>query len=126
IAYSLTSKTHSLVELRDIAYWQLRPLLSTVPGVAKVAVLGGAEAEYRVTIDPGRLEARGLALADVSKALSVSNTISSVGRLEDHYQLYLAIVDGRALDERQIGEPVLLQRASGLERVGGGGRVSHD
>jgi len=67
IAYSLTSKAHSLVELRDIAYWQLRPLLSSVPGVAKVSVLGGAEAEYRVTIDPGRLEARGLALADVSR-----------------------------------------------------------
>ncbi len=125
IAYSLTSKTHSLVELRDIAYWQLRPLLSSVPGVAKVSVLGGAEAEYRVTIDPGRLEARGLALADVSKALSASNTISSVGRLEDHYKLYLAIVDDRALDERQIGETVLLKSASGLVRVGDVASVTH-
>ena len=125
IAYSLTSKTRSLVELRDIAYWQLRPLLSSVPGVAKVSVLGGAEAEYRVTIDPGRLEARGLALADVSKALSASNTISSVGRLEDHYKLYLAIVDDRALDERQIGETVLLKSASGLVRVGDVGSVTH-
>jgi len=96
-----------------------------VPGVAKVSVLGGAEAEYRVTIDPGRLEARGLALADVSRALSASNTIGSVGRLEDHYKLYLAIVDDRALDERQIGETVLLKSASGLVRVADVASVTH-
>ncbi len=96
-----------------------------MPGVAKVSVLGGAEAEYRVTIDPGRLEARGLALADVSRALSASNTIGSVGRLEDHYKLYLAIVDDRALDERQIGETVLLKSASGLVRVADVASVTH-
>jgi len=32
IGYTLTSSRQSLVELRDIAYYQLRPLLSTVPG----------------------------------------------------------------------------------------------
>ena len=60
IAYSLTSDQQSLTALRDLAYYQLRPLLSSVPGVAKVAVLGGAEAEYRVTVDPARLEAHSL------------------------------------------------------------------
>ena len=126
IAYSLTSKKQSLVELRDIAYYQLRPLVSAVSGVAKVAVLGGAVAEYRVTLDPGRLEARGLTLADVSKALSAANTIGAVGRLEDHYKLYLAIVDDRALDERQLGETVLLKSPTGLVRVSDVASVSRD
>jgi len=126
IAYSLTSKKQSLVELRDIAYYQLRPLVSTVSGVAKVAVLGGAVAEYRVTLDPGRLEARGLTLADVSKALSAANTIGAVGRLEDHYKLYLAIVDDRVLDERQLGETVLLKSPTGLVRVSDVASVSRD
>ena len=35
ISYSLTSDTRSLIELRDLAQYQLRPVLSTVPGVAK-------------------------------------------------------------------------------------------
>ena len=118
IAYSLTSRKQSLVELRDIAYYQLRPLLSAVNGVAKVAVLGGAEAEYRITLDPGRLEARGLTLADVSRALSAANTIGAVGRLEDHYKLYLAIVDNRMLDERQLAETVLSKGPAGLVRIG--------
>ena len=117
IAYSLTSTKHSSVELRDIAYYQLRPLLSTVTGVAKVQVFGGAEAEYRVTIDPARLEAHGLTLADVSKALSAANTINAVGRLEDHYKLYLTLVDNRASDARQLGETVLQKGPAGLVRV---------
>lgn len=117
LAYSLTSSRHSTVELRDMAYYQLRPLVSTVTGVAKVAVLGGAQAEYQVLIDPARLEARGLTLAEVSKALSAANTISAVGRLEDHYKLYLTIVDSRALDERQLAATVLLKGSTGLVRV---------
>ncbi len=118
IAYTLTSTKLSLVELRDIAYYQLRPLVSTVTGVAKVAVLGGAEAEYRVTIDPARLEAHGLTLEDVAKALSAANTISAVGRLEDHYKLYLAIVDNRVTTVAQLAHTVLQKSATGLVRVG--------
>ena len=53
LAYSLTSDTHSLVELRDIALYQLRPLLSTVTGVARVGVQGGARAEYQVVVRSG-------------------------------------------------------------------------
>jgi len=117
IAYTLTSTKLSLVELRDIAYLQLRPLVSTVNGVAKVAVLGGAEAEYRVTIDPNRLEANGLTLGDVAKALSAANAISAVGRLEDHYKLYLAIIDNRVTTAEQLAQTVLQKSPTGLVRV---------
>ncbi|HSY53054.1 MAG TPA: efflux RND transporter permease subunit [Opitutaceae bacterium] len=117
MAYSLTSPRLSAVELRDAAYYQLRPLLSTVTGVAKVTVQGGAEAEWRVTIDPARLEAHGLTLDDVAKALSSANTISAVGRIEDHYKLYLALVDSHVTDPAQLGETVLQRGPAGLVRV---------
>jgi CzcA family heavy metal efflux pump len=117
VAYALTSEKQSLTALRDIAYYQLRPLLSTVPGVAKVAVIGGTVAEYLITIDPARLQAHGLTLADVAKALSSANTISAVGKLEDHYKLYLALADSRFLTADQIGETILLKGPAGLLRV---------
>jgi CzcA family heavy metal efflux pump len=117
VAYSLTSEKQSLTALRDIAYYQLRPLLSTVTGVAKVAVLGGMVAEYRVTVDPARLAAHGLTLEDVAKALSAANTISAVGRLEDNYKLYLALADSRFHSVDQLGETVLLKGPAGLLRV---------
>jgi CzcA family heavy metal efflux pump len=117
LAYSLTSDRQSLVQMRDAAFYQLRPFLSSVPGVSKVEVQGGAEAEYHVMIDPALLEAHGLALADVAKALSASNTINAVGRLEDHDKLYLALVDNRMAGAADIADTVLQKGASGLVRV---------
>ncbi|MDB6126307.1 MAG: acriflavin resistance protein, partial [Verrucomicrobia bacterium] len=126
IAYTLTSEKQSLTTLRDIAYYQLRPLLSTVTGVAQVAVIGGTVAEYRVTIDPARLQAHGLTLEDVAKALSSANTVSAVGQLEDNYKLYLALSDSRFQSVDQIGETVLLKGPAGLLRVEDIGHVALD
>src|SRR3979411_943707 len=95
IAYSLTSATTSPTQLRDLAEYQLRPLLSSVAGVAQVQVMGGAVQEYRVAVDPVRLQAYSLGLDDVAKALSGANVINAVGRLEDHYKLYLMVSDTR-------------------------------
>jgi CzcA family heavy metal efflux pump len=117
LGYSLTSDSLSPVRLRDTAYYQLRPILSTVPGVAKIDVQGGLVAEYRVLIDPARLEAHGLVLSDVSRALSAANTISAVGRLEDRDKLYLAVVDNRLAGTDDIGEIVVQKGTTGIVRV---------
>ena len=107
LAYSLTSDARSLVELRDIALYQLRPLLSTIGGVAKIEVLGGAQREYQAIVNPARLDSSGLSLSDVAKALSAANVIQAVGRLEDHYKLYLAMSDTRLLSLEQIRNTIL-------------------
>ena len=114
LAYSLSSGSHSLVELRDIAMYQLRPLLSTVEGVAKVDILGGDHEEYRVTIDAAKLASYGLSLSDVAQALSASNVISAVGRLEDHYKLYLVMSDTRFKSLAEIRNTVLRSGKSGI------------
>ena len=113
MAYSLTSDTRSLVQLRDFAFYQLRPLLSTVMGVAKVGVQGGQIEEYRVTVDPAKLASYGLSLPDVAKALSAANVITAVGRLEDHYKLYLVMSDTRFAGLDQIKKTVLRSGSNG-------------
>lgn len=117
LAYSLTADTHSLVELRDIAQYQLRPLLSTVKGVARVEVLGGAKEEYEVLVDPARIEALGLSMDDVAKALSAANVIQAVGRMEDHYKLYLIVSDTRFKSLSGIRETIIRSGANGLVRL---------
>ncbi len=117
IAYSLTSPARPLTMLYDLAEYQLRPLLSAVPGVARVQVVGGALEEYRVSVDPARLQVYGLTLADVARALSGANVLTAVGRLEDHYKLYLAIADSRLRDPGEIESTVLRGGPSGLVHV---------
>ncbi|MGA9851801.1 MAG: efflux RND transporter permease subunit [Gammaproteobacteria bacterium] len=124
IAYSLTSRTENLVQLRDIGLYQLAPLLSRVAGVARVDVQGGHEAEYHVDVDPAKLRALNLSLADVVNAVSASNVLTTVGRLEDHYQLYLLVSDTQLQSIRNLKQVVIQHTADGLVTVGNVAQVS--
>src|SRR4029078_9549383 len=62
-----------LSDLRTFQDFHLRYALASVPGVAEVASVGGYERQYQVEVDPARLHAYGLALADVSGAIRRSN-----------------------------------------------------
>ncbi len=117
MAYSLTSATRSQTDLYDLARYQLLPLLSSVDGVARIQVIGGAQEEYQVTVDPARLTAYGLSFTDVSQALSAANVVTAVGRLEDHYKLYLAISDTRLKTLQQIGDTIVKSGNNGIVRV---------
>ncbi len=117
LAYSLTSATQSQTALYDLAQYQLRPLLSSVTGVARIQVMGGAQEEYQVTVDPARLMAYGLTLGDVAQALNAANVVIAVGRLEDHYKLYLAIADTRLTTLRQIGDTIIRSGNNGIVRL---------
>ncbi|MET3120437.1 CzcA family heavy metal efflux pump [Oxalobacteraceae bacterium GrIS 2.11] len=117
-AYSLTSESLSPVQLRDLAQYQLRPLLSSIDGVSHIQVLGGAVEEYRVTVDPKKLWALDLTLDDVARTLTNANVITAVGRLEDHYKLFLAISDSRLQNLEQIRHTVIKNQANGTIRLG--------
>jgi CzcA family heavy metal efflux pump len=124
LAYSLTSASESQTALYDLARYQLRPLLSSVNGVARIEVMGGAQAEYQVSVDPARLLAYGLTLGDVAQALSAANVVTAVGRLEDHYKLYLAIADTRLRNVKQIGATIIKSGNSGIVRLEDVAKVS--
>jgi CzcA family heavy metal efflux pump len=114
IAYSLTSDNHSLIELRDLALYTLRPILSTVPGVARVAVQGGEVEEYRVAVDPDKLQSFNMTLNDVATALSAANVLVAVGRLEQYDKLYLVISDTRFKEFEEIKQTVLRSTSGGV------------
>ena len=117
MAYSLTSRTHSLVQLRYIAQYRLRPLLSTVPGVARVDVQGGKVREYRVEVDPAKLQSFGMTLNTVARALSASNILTAVGKMQDHDKLYLILSDTRFTTLNQISDTVLRSGTNGIVRL---------
>jgi CzcA family heavy metal efflux pump len=116
-AYSLTSDVQSLVALRDLAQYQLVPLLSSINGVARVTTLGGEVAEYRVEVDPEKLDAYNLTFGEVAAALSATNVLQAVGRMEDHYKLYLLMSDTRIRSLKTIEDSVLRSGTGGLVRL---------
>jgi len=117
IAYSLTSKNHSLVELRNIALYEIKPLLLNIKGVANVQVVGGDKEEYHVLINPMKLYTYNLTMDDVMKSLSNSNIIAAVGRLEDYYKLYLVVSKSQLHNLKSIEDTVLKTSANGIVRL---------
>lgn len=118
LAYSLTSSQQSLAQLRDLAQFQLRPLLSSVDGVARVEVTGGAQDELQVAIDPARLAAYKLSVEDVSKAIGAGNVLIATGRIEDHYKLYLVVADTTITSLDTLRNAVVSSAGGNQVRVG--------
>ena len=114
IAYSVTSAKRPMAELHDLCQFQLRPVLSAVPGVARIGVDGGAVEEYHVVVDPVRLAAHDLALSDVTTALSAANTLSAVGRLQDHFKLYLVVADAQFKGLDEVGQTIVHSGPGGV------------
>ncbi|MEW5765764.1 MAG: efflux RND transporter permease subunit [Acidobacteriota bacterium] len=80
--YALVDRSgkNDLAQLRTYQDWYLRYALQSVPGVSEVAGIGGFQKQYQVTVDPNRLQAFGLSIADVMKAVQQSNSEAG-GRL---------------------------------------------
>lgn len=114
LGYSLISDRHSLTELHDLALYQVRPVLSTIAGVARIGVLGGAAAEYQVMVDPVKLDSFGLTLNDLARTLSATNVVTAVGRLEDHFKLYLVTLNTQFQDLAQLEQTIIRSGPDGM------------
>ena len=124
VSYALISKTVPPTALRQLAEYQIVPLLTGIPGVRRVGVLGGETPEVQVSVDPQKLKAYGLTLADVSQALASTNTISAVGRLEDNDLMFLAIANNAFTSIRSVRNVVLHTGQNGIVRLADLAKIS--
>ncbi|MBN8747203.1 MAG: efflux RND transporter permease subunit [Variovorax sp.] len=81
MSLALTSKTRPLIELNRIADNDLAQKLSLVPGVGLVDFHGQQRPAVRIQLDPDRLAARGLTLADVRSIVGISTVSAPKGTL---------------------------------------------
>ena len=88
--FEVVSDRHNYTETRSELEWTVSRILLQVPGVADVVTFGGYLKEVHVEVDPSRLLAHSLSLADVSDALSRSNRNVGGGFLQ-HGDQQLAI-----------------------------------
>jgi Cu(I)/Ag(I) efflux system membrane protein CusA/SilA len=94
--YALVDRSgrHDLAELRSLQDWFLRYELQTVPGVAEVATVGGMVKQYQVSVDPQKLRAYGLPLAQVQTAIRRGNGEQGASVLELAEAEYMVTTSG--------------------------------
>jgi len=93
--------------LYDIARYQLRPLISRVPGVGRVDVQGSDVREVEVVADPARLASQRLTYDDLAAAIQQSTNVAAVGRVAQDYRQYLIVSSMEAHTPEDIGAVVI-------------------
>ena len=84
----------SLMEREEILEWSIAPALRTVPGVVEVNSLGGENRQYQVILDPKRLQAARVSLAEVVSALEKSNANAGGGYIEHNREQFVIGTSG--------------------------------
>ena len=114
LSYNLTGGL-SEAELRDYAFYVMRPEVARVPGVGRVEVMASDTREMEVVLDPPRLMASGLTAEDVASALKASNTLTPVARYPTGGLQYLVLASGLWKSAADIGQsPIVVKKGAAL------------
>jgi CzcA family heavy metal efflux pump len=114
----LTSKTRSLMHLRTIADWSVRPRLLAVPGVANVAVFGRDIRSIQIQVHPHQLIRYRLGLEDVLNAARKATGVRGAGFIDTSNQRIVFQSEGQSVEPEDISRTVLLSGGAGSVTLG--------
>lgn len=115
--YTLKSKTHSRIEMRDVGNLVVRPLFSQVKGISNVVVRGGKAKEFVVIPNAIKMSALGLTLAQLKSAFEHTNFVLGNGNVADYKRLYLTLTDARINDLNELKQTIIRNDGKRIVRL---------
>ena len=122
----LTADSTSMLDLRTLADWTIRPRLLSTGGVAQVAVLGGDIKEYQILLHPERMRHYGVTLGEVMEVTRGMNQNTNGGVIYEYGNEYIVrgVVStedvqemARAVIKTAGGVPIVLEDVADV-RIG--------
>lgn len=122
----LTADSTSMLDLRTLADWTIRPRLLSTGGVAQVAVLGGDIKEYQILLHPERMKHYGVTLGEVMEVTRGMNQNTNGGVIYEYGNEYIVrgVVStedvqemARAVIKTAGGVPIVLEDVADV-RIG--------
>ena len=110
----LTADSTSMLDLRTIADWNIRPRLLSTGGVAQVSVIGGDIKEYQVQLDPKRLNYYGITLNEVLSATKQMNLNTNGGVIYEYGNEYIVRGMLSTDDIQQMSKSVIKRDANNV------------
>ncbi|MDX1442864.1 MAG: efflux RND transporter permease subunit [Gammaproteobacteria bacterium] len=103
--------------MRDFVEDNVRPRMSSVPGVSQIGVGGGAERQIRILLNPSAMADRQLTIADVRDAIRARNRDVSGGEIESGKRRYLLRTIGRFDDVDELRKLIIQRRGDTVIRL---------
>ena len=114
--YQFTVKNDrmTLMQIEEVLDWQIAPQLRTVKGVIEVNSFGGEDKQYQVVLDPKRLQAAGVSIAQVAEALDKSNANAGGGYIEHNREHFVIGTKGLVTNLDDLRNVVIGATAQGV------------
>ncbi|MDY0279944.1 MAG: efflux RND transporter permease subunit [Salinivirgaceae bacterium] len=121
----ITADSTSMMELRTISEWNIKPLLLATGGVSQVTIIGGDFKQYHVLADPQKMKYHKVSmpeLAHICEGISQNSTGGAVRQYGNEYVVrgiartydleelsnsYIKSVNGRPIRIRDVAEVVV-------------------
>ena len=104
----------TLMQRKEVLDWQIAPQIRTVPGVIEVNSFGGEDKQYQVVIDPARLQAAGVSVAQVIAALEKSNANAGGGYIQHNREQFVIGTDGLVKNVDDLRKVVITATPQGV------------
>jgi CzcA family heavy metal efflux pump len=104
---SLTADKTSMMDVRTIADWTIRPRLLATGGVAQVVVNGGEYKQYQILASPDKMKFYNVSLSELLKASQEANGNSSGGFINEYGNEYIIKGTGRTSDINDLSKSVI-------------------
>ena len=114
----LTSDRRSLMDLKTLAEWTLRPRLLAVPGVADVTIFGSDTRSLQIQVRPDQLVRYQLGMNDVLNAAKKATGVRGAGFIDTPNQRIVFQSEGQSLTPEQLASTVLLSQGAGRVALG--------
>ncbi|MDR0567303.1 MAG: CusA/CzcA family heavy metal efflux RND transporter [Prevotellaceae bacterium] len=99
----LQADSSSLMELRTLADWVVKPAILATGGVSQVTVIGGDEKQYQLLADPQRMNAYGVTLGELEATGRAISGNSAGGVVRDYGNEYVLRGIARSSDLDELG-----------------------
>jgi len=108
--YTLESENKNLMQLSEIQRWVVMPAFKQVAGVADVNNFGGLTKEFRIELDPAKMQQYGVVLNDVTTAINSSSSDAGGGRITRGEQSYVVRGVGQVHSLEDLSSVVVTQK----------------
>ena len=107
----------SMMELRTLAEWIVKPAILATGGVSNVTIIGGDYKQYQILADPVRMDMYGVTMEELESAAEAMSVNIGAGVLRDFGNEYNLRGMGRSNDVAELGSTVVKATESNIVRV---------
>jgi len=108
--YAIYSDFRSQKQLRNLAEFTIRPLLSRVKGVFRIEIVGGEQPEFWIVLNPDKLALYKISPIEIDKLLRSLNKVKFLGKITDKYHIHLGFQNDLLKNAGDIKNVVIAQK----------------